>query len=321
MLRAGVRDVAGGRMMARRCMQCRARTRRWPPDPATGRRRPPAPAAAASTSKPSRSSNASARSARRRLAKQPPASATSAGPPLARARWHAARMIWAMVSWKRAAITGTGRPARRSAASAATVPRRSTTKGAAPAGLRADGRREREGKAAVQAGRGARLQLAGRLPVVADLAAPGRTGPRRRRTSGPPRWRAGRGAAVPQQPFQLRPGAGTRHRAPADRGARPRRATPPAARRQGSRMAASPPGRASGHRWPRRTKPSRSASRISPPQICWSGPRPVPSKATPSAGPGAAVLGQAGGDVGVVVLHGQQRQPASLGRGAQRVDR
>ena len=84
-------------------------------------------------------------------------------------------------------------------------------------------------------------------------------------------------------------------------------------------MAASPPGSASGRRWPRRTKPARSASRNSPPQSAPSGPRPVPSKATPSAGPGAAVLGQAGRDVGVVVLDGEQA--AGRSACAQRVER
>ena len=78
-------------------------------------------------------------------------------------------------------------------------------------------------------------------------------------------------------------------------------------------MAASPPGSASSRRWPQRVKPARSASRSSPPQMPPSLPRPVPSKATPRAGPGRAVLGQAGGDVGVVVLDGEPGEPARLG--------
>ena len=73
--------------------------------------------------------------------------------------------------------------------------------------------------------------------------------------------------------------------------------------RHGWRTACSPPGSRTGHSAPARSKPRRSPTRSSPPHTVPSGPSPVPSKIAPTAGPGHAVLGQARGQMRVVVLH------------------
>ena len=53
----------------------------------------------------------------------------------------------------------------------------------------------------------------------------------------------------------------------------------------------------------------RPPTRSSPPHTVPSGPYPLPSKIAPTAGPGSAVLGQAGGEVGVVMLHRDAARP------------
>ncbi len=50
-------------------------------------------------------------------------------------------------------------------------------------------------------------------------------------------------------------------------GSRPAASSHEQAIRQGSRIAASPPGIGTGQTWPRRVKPARSPRRSSPPQI------------------------------------------------------
>ena len=62
---------------------------------------------------------------------------------------------------------------------------------------------------------------------------------------------------------------------------------------------------------PRARRSPQSPTRNSPPQMVPSAPYPVPSKQTPMAGPRSTVLGEAAGEVGMVVLDRQARAARS----------
>ena len=87
-----------------------------------------------------------------------------------------------------------------------------------------------------------------------------------------------------------------------------------AAIRQGSLMAMAPPGIRTGARCPARRNEVRSATRISPPHIDAVAAEAQPVEGDPDGRARLAVVGEAGGDVGVVVLD-RRPAPRRPGRG------
>ena len=223
-----------------------------------------------------------------------------------RMRWQPATTARAIVSWNRAGDLGRRpTPPRGPRPSPGSSDGRSTTNGSC-------GELERIGFGQIQR---QGLELDRRLALVADGAARSRTGRPPRRTSGP------RPVARTEPSRQLRhPRSLERSDGPEQRLLRtPASRSAASARRHGSRIAASPPARASGGGGPD-ARSRQSATRNSPPQSSPAGPQPVPSNATPIAGPGGpAVLGQAGGDVRVVVLDGDAGQAAGQRPARRRV--
>jgi hypothetical protein len=108
---------------------------------------------------------------------------------------------------------------------------------------------------------------------------------RRRRTSGRRCWCAGSSG---RRQHACAAGRRARRRAGQPRhdlaSGRPSACSSAAAMRQGSRAATSPPGRASGPRWPRRRQRAPCTHSTSPPQAVPSVPRPTPSSASPITG-------------------------------------
>ena len=180
---------------------------------------------------------------------------------------------------------GSRRPPRRGRASGlCPAPRRrSSAPGRARPWCRRRGRRRgsaRRPRARIVARQ--RLELDGGLALVGDrVAQPEEAG---HGVEQPSRTRGAR----PRPPLDQR-----QHGRPSGVEAGPTRAAasgPAAAAlqatamRHGSRMAAAPPGMATARRWPTRSYPARSATRISPPHRVPSGPNPKPSKARPRTG-------------------------------------
>ena len=148
-----------------------------------------------------------------------------------------------------------------------------------------------------------------------------RAAPRPRRTAGP-RWSSPvpwprRGEIEHRVRRRGVDAVGSRTAAAAS--GRPRASAHTAAIRHGSRIAGDPPGIGTARRWPTRSIPGEVGDeQLAAPQ------RAVGAVAEPVEGDaehrlGAAVLDQAGGDVGVMVLHAPRR--AGRGRAANLVDR
>ena len=202
----------------------------------------------------------------------------------------------ASASWKRAAT----RPARRRDA-------RSSTIAARPGGGRAGRRRRDRGVRTPLRRVGARLELDRRLALVGDLGA--QAAERRHGVEQPPhaaRQRRGQPGAGQPETSSQRP----RRRAASAAGASLR---PPAAtRRPCARAGGSPPRRrACG---PRTAAPRARTRQVADQQLA------APDRAVgavagavvdrPQRGAGMAVLGQAGGEVGVMVLHADEITPS-----------